>query len=68
MTHIAGSVLVESINEQQHMDGMSGVRPDTAISLLNTVADMLDQGSVPQAHPARLCARQLREYASSLKV
>lgn len=65
MTSLAGTVLVDAIKEQQQ-DGTCAVRPAEAVPLLNTVADMLEQSGVPDTHPARQHARQLRDSATQL--
>lgn len=64
MTSLAGSVLVDAINEYSGAE--CPVQPDEACPLLNTVSDMLAQGDLPSSHPARQHAKQLREYASQL--
>ncbi|BEI84348.1 hypothetical protein CcaverHIS002_0409520 [Cutaneotrichosporon cavernicola] len=65
MMSLAGTVVFESIKEQQRQGDMSAVRPAEVMPLLNTVADMLEKGGVPDTHPARHHARQLRECAAT---
>ncbi|KLT44329.1 hypothetical protein CC85DRAFT_283571 [Cutaneotrichosporon oleaginosum] len=67
MTSLAGTVLVDAIKEQKHhRDDMCAVGPAEAIRLFKMVADMLDQGGVPETHLSRQHARQLRDLAAQL--
>lgn len=63
MINLAGNVLVDAISDQ---GAESPFRPDEAVPLLHTVAEMLQSGGLPANHAARQSGQQLRELAQRL--